>query len=82
VAPAGLAAHRPTAHAARQLDAWVCQRTQARGHHDRGRCSGAGGTGSLFDEVQLGVRDEHPCGEGHLLGSVRERAAHRDGGAT
>jgi hypothetical protein len=52
---------------------------QACGH--RGRHSGAGSTGSPFSEVQLGVRDEHPRGEGHSPGNKREWAAHHDGGA-
>jgi hypothetical protein len=54
---------------------------QARGHRGRSRRSGTGSTGSLLGEVQLGVWDEHPWGEGHSLGNARERAAHRDGGA-
>jgi hypothetical protein len=52
----------------------------ARGQRGRGRCSGAGGTGSPLGEVQLGVRDEHPRGEGHSPGNTRERVAHHDGG--
>jgi hypothetical protein len=56
-------------------------RAQARGHHGRGRCSGAGGTGSPLGEVQLGVWDEHHRGGGHSPGYVREWVAHCDGGA-
>jgi hypothetical protein len=52
-----------------------------RGHRGCGECSGTGGTGSPLGEVQLGVRNEHPRGEGHSPGNMRERAAHRDSGA-
>jgi hypothetical protein len=59
----------------------VSTRAQARGHRGRGWGNGAGGTRSQLGEVQLGVRDEHHRGGGHLPGNAREWAAHRDGGA-
>jgi hypothetical protein len=60
----------------------VPARAQTPGRRSCGRRSGAGGIGSPLGEVWLGVRDEHHWGGDHSPGNARERAAHRDGGAT